>query len=136
MYRRSCNLVKCGVICAHLAWLAHGLADGRAVGARVPLIVVAQPQLLNQICQGDFARQARLASLLTTCMMSCSLFLNPLFAAISDAFGRKPLLHFPSGADLFQRVALLPTIWGCGGCSSREPAQTASDCSLHDFAMD
>jgi MFS family permease len=30
--------------------------------------------------------------------------------AFSDSFGRKPLLYLPSGSDLFQRLALLPTM--------------------------
>jgi DHA1 family tetracycline resistance protein-like MFS transporter len=107
---------------------AAGPARSRAPGLVFILITVwidvlswgvtlpVYPRLIQRFTHGDVAAAAGLMGVLTTLFFAVQLFAAPLLGALSDRFGRRPVILLASaglGVDLLAMVwmAFRPTLW-------------------------
>ena len=63
---------------------------------------------------GDFAAQARITTRIMSFWSFSGMFLKPLFAGVSDTYGRKSILMMPDTVDFVARIALIPLLSAAG----------------------
>src|SRR6201996_6248968 len=85
------------------------LLDMFALGLIMPIL----PKLVESFVDNDTARAARIFGLFGTAWALMQFFFSPLLGALSDAFGRRPVVlisNFGLGLD-YVLMALAPNLW-------------------------
>ena len=85
------------------------LLDMLALGIVIPVL----PKLVLDFLAGDTARAAEIFGVFGTVLALMQFLLSPLHGALSDRFGRRPLIllsNFGLGLD-YVLMALAPNLW-------------------------
>lgn len=83
--------------------------DMLAIGIIIPVL----PKLIERFMDGNTARAAEIAGLFATLFAATQFFLSPVLGALSDRFGRRPVILLSNlglGLD-YIFMALAPNLW-------------------------